>query len=331
MAGRTRAKAPERFREPIETEPPKRQHEERQQQQQQNKASKILSEPSCDKCCMTSANVANATSPSHTFPKQATESLSPSEFVQCSPKYSLLDSFTWQQDFKTAVADPSLHNLDVFTNSVESVPRFDPNFLPNFELDFIRSATDLLPHTSTLSVQHSLKKPQDSEWLKEVPSNVLDLSRVTNTQKPSLRGYQSELTTVVENAHGNYTHVMSPSVSSRRSSSLLSSYSHVCQGMTALHISAERGSESIVQFLLCQGVDVNGTDNLGRTALHYASNCANIEVVQQLLEGGADPDAQDCEGWTPLHAAADAKWEAIFRLLVQEGADFNAATGVMGK
>ncbi|KUL81482.1 hypothetical protein ZTR_10425 [Talaromyces verruculosus] len=98
-------------------------------------------------------------------------------------------------------------------------------------------------------------------------------------------------------------------------------------GKTALHISAERGNLSIVQFLLLAGVDINGTDGLGRTALHYAAHSGSLEVALQLLTAGADLDIQDHEGQSPLHLAADAECEAMVRFLAQEGADLNAAIG----
>ncbi|EED19839.1 ankyrin repeat-containing protein, putative [Talaromyces stipitatus ATCC 10500] len=99
-------------------------------------------------------------------------------------------------------------------------------------------------------------------------------------------------------------------------------------GKTALHISSERGSLGIVQFLLLSGVDVNGTDNCGRTALHYAAHAGHLDIVSQLLRGGADLDARDHEGRSPLHLAAHAECEEVIRFLAQEGADLDAAIGI---
>lgn len=91
-------------------------------------------------------------------------------------------------------------------------------------------------------------------------------------------------------------------------------------GKTALHISSERGSLSIVQFLLSSGVDVNKADNRGRTALHYAAHAGRLDIVSQLLIAGAALDARDHEGQSPVHLAADAQREEVIQFLAQRAA-----------
>lgn len=58
-------------------------------------------------------------------------------------------------------------------------------------------------------------------------------------------------------------------------------------GLTALHIAAADGQETIVQLLLEKGADVMARSKHGETALHWAAIRGHKEVVQLLLEKGA--------------------------------------------
>ncbi|XEV07444.1 hypothetical protein FSHL1_012731 [Fusarium sambucinum] len=87
-------------------------------------------------------------------------------------------------------------------------------------------------------------------------------------------------------------------------------------GETLLHHGAVGAKRDIVEFLLSQGLDVNGTNKNGWTPLHCAltparqgsqingfskSTSEALGIAKFLLFHGADPRAVTAEGWTPLH------------------------------
>ncbi|KAM0389402.1 hypothetical protein ACHAO7_008820 [Fusarium culmorum] len=87
-------------------------------------------------------------------------------------------------------------------------------------------------------------------------------------------------------------------------------------GETLLHYAAAGTKRDIVEFLLSQGLDVNGINTNGWTPLHCAltparqgsqlngfskSTSEALEIAKILLFHGADPRAVTAEGWTPLH------------------------------
>lgn len=118
----------------------------------------------------------------------------------------------------------------------------------------------------------------------------------------------------------------------------------------------------VTQFLIKQGIDVNGVDDFGNSALVYAVgnqadnafilsliqagadvNLANQaletplwiavrqqrapEILQLLLENGADPNAKDLRGESPLWYLLHNKNETnaeIVKILIEGGADVNA-------
>ncbi|XP_069138541.1 uncharacterized protein [Argopecten irradians] len=75
-------------------------------------------------------------------------------------------------------------------------------------------------------------------------------------------------------------------------------------GQTLLHVAAERGHFSIVEFLVHRGgVNVNAENSKGETALHLALENGHEEVVETLLDGDVDTNHQDAVGSTLLHKA----------------------------
>ncbi|KAM0351337.1 hypothetical protein ACHAPZ_009486 [Fusarium culmorum] len=87
-------------------------------------------------------------------------------------------------------------------------------------------------------------------------------------------------------------------------------------GETLLHYAAAGTKRDIVEFLLSQGLDVNGINTNGWTPLHCAltparqgsqlngfskSTSEALEIAKILLFHGADPRAVTAEGWAPLH------------------------------
>ncbi|XP_033750035.1 ankyrin repeat domain-containing protein 50-like [Pecten maximus] len=75
-------------------------------------------------------------------------------------------------------------------------------------------------------------------------------------------------------------------------------------GQTVLHVAAERGHLSIVEFLVHRGgVNVNTENSKRETALHLALKNGHVEVADILLDGDPNTDIQDASGSTPLHKA----------------------------
>lgn len=81
-------------------------------------------------------------------------------------------------------------------------------------------------------------------------------------------------------------------------------------GITALHLAAGRGHESIVRFLLQCGANVNARDGDGEwTPLMYAAyeNGAPFKMVRLLLEHEARPDLRDSMGRNALDLLREQK------------------------
>ena len=95
-------------------------------------------------------------------------------------------------------------------------------------------------------------------------------------------------------------------------------------GISALHIAAEKGNESIVKLLIDKGnVDVNSIGKSRRTALHLAAHFDHIGLAKLLLKAKAKLNIQDIKGKTPLHLSAELKGSGIemCTLLINAGAD----------
>ena len=71
-----------------------------------------------------------------------------------------------------------------------------------------------------------------------------------------------------------------------------------------IHEAAKSGDLDQVQFLIVQGVDVNGKAIRDETPLIIASLAGNGEIVNYLLQRGANIYARTASGMTALHAAA---------------------------
>lgn len=126
-------------------------------------------------------------------------------------------------------------------------------------------------------------------------------------------------------------------------------------GSSALHLAAKAGNESVVDFLLEHGADlqlangldlqpfhmavwyghvellpklmyskevINRQDTDGMTALHMAAMKGQAATLAWLIAHGADLDVQEKHGFTALHAAALSGQAAMLPLLLTGGADF---------
>lgn len=65
----------------------------------------------------------------------------------------------------------------------------------------------------------------------------------------------------------------------------------------------------------------------GRAALHMAAQTGNVSAIQFLLTHGAEVDLRNSEGETPLHEAAFSAQPKAIRALLDAGADINLPTG----
>ena len=76
------------------------------------------------------------------------------------------------------------------------------------------------------------------------------------------------------------------------------------EGMTSLHVSAERpAGDEILYALLCSSCDVNVPNKLGRTALHLAAKVGNLGHLKALLDAGCDRNIKDKLGYTAVGVA----------------------------
>lgn len=91
---------------------------------------------------------------------------------------------------------------------------------------------------------------------------------------------------------------------------------------TALHYAASRGHLACVERLVYIGrVPLNEVSSDGETALHAASYAGFETIVEFLIDHGADVDMADKYGETALFYAARQERTSVVRLLVQRGAD----------
>ncbi|MCY2927301.1 MAG: ankyrin repeat domain-containing protein [Planctomycetota bacterium] len=89
------------------------------------------------------------------------------------------------------------------------------------------------------------------------------------------------------------------------------------KGRPAMH---NRNVE-VIRALIAHGGDVNAADDYGKTAMHGA----DAETVKLLVAHGGNANARDKNGWTPLHHATRYSADPeLVRTLLAAGADANA-------
>jgi len=103
-------------------------------------------------------------------------------------------------------------------------------------------------------------------------------------------------------------------------------------GMTALHLAAQRSDAELTALLLTAGANLRATTRLGGyTPLHLASQAGATAVIKALAGAGADVDARTTTGATPLmFAAASGSADAV-SMLVELSADPNAIEAANGQ
>ncbi|EJD74109.1 FYVE zinc finger family protein [Loa loa] len=88
--------------------------------------------------------------------------------------------------------------------------------------------------------------------------------------------------------------------------------------VTALHLSAQYGSEIIMRNLILAGANVNAASADGFTPLHVAAYNNREALCMILLENGADPNIPDVFGNTPLHRAVSEGSVACVNVLISD-------------
>jgi ankyrin repeat protein len=84
---------------------------------------------------------------------------------------------------------------------------------------------------------------------------------------------------------------------------------------------AQNGHESTVKILLDDGANVHMVDERGWGAILIASKNGHAGIVNLLLQRGANASATDEGGWTPLHIAAKYGRTEVVKVLLECGAD----------
>ena len=82
-----------------------------------------------------------------------------------------------------------------------------------------------------------------------------------------------------------------------------------------LNIAAAEGDVDAVESLLQNGVDPDGTDDVGKTAMAMAAMSGQAGVVRLLLEYGAAAETGEVGSRQPLHGAAQGGYADVVRLL----------------
>ncbi len=88
----------------------------------------------------------------------------------------------------------------------------------------------------------------------------------------------------------------------------------------------DRGSVSLVSYLIEQGESVNASNTQGETALLKAAWNGDEQMVRNLLDLGAEILRASDDGRTPLFSATVSGNFAVVRLLLEQGAPSNVKT-----
>ncbi|KAH8094067.1 hypothetical protein JL720_4056 [Aureococcus anophagefferens] len=99
-------------------------------------------------------------------------------------------------------------------------------------------------------------------------------------------------------------------------------------GMPALHLAAQKGSDACARSLLKAGADAALGNGAGRSALHVGASLGHWQVCVALLqEGGVNVDDLSRDGRAALSFAAERGHDATARELLRFGADAALADG----
>jgi ankyrin repeat protein len=92
---------------------------------------------------------------------------------------------------------------------------------------------------------------------------------------------------------------------------------------TLLILSASKGKDKLLNYLIENGANINFQDKNGYSALHFASQNNEIEIIEILLNKGANPNIRDLYGNSPIWTAIFNAREdfSIVKLLLENNAD----------
>eukprot|EP00300_Choanocystis_sp_HF-7_P005801 c14278_g1_i1.p1 GENE.c14278_g1_i1~~c14278_g1_i1.p1 ORF type:complete len:672 (-),score=136.30 c14278_g1_i1:187-2139(-) len=91
------------------------------------------------------------------------------------------------------------------------------------------------------------------------------------------------------------------------------------RGKTPLMLCVISHLNSMADWLIRKGVDLNAIDVTGETALHWAAYAGNQRMIERFFAEGMDIKVQDSEGQTPLHLAAFKGHPLTTSFLVSKG------------
>ncbi|XP_041370021.1 E3 ubiquitin-protein ligase MIB2-like [Gigantopelta aegis] len=94
-------------------------------------------------------------------------------------------------------------------------------------------------------------------------------------------------------------------------------------GITCLHVAANKGKLEIVKFLVEKEFDKDAKDASGDTPLLEALSGKHVDVARFLIEAGTDLDISNDNGQTAMHYAVRAGNPAVVRDLIVRGCDVN--------
>jgi ankyrin repeat protein len=96
------------------------------------------------------------------------------------------------------------------------------------------------------------------------------------------------------------------------------------ESLTSLQWAAQQGFPTVLEFLLSQGLDVNGPEN-SIPPIVLAAQRGHLRIVEMLLDLGADVNA-GLHGQTALMGAVSQRFKGVVELLLARGADVRRVT-----
>ncbi|KAK6535083.1 hypothetical protein TWF281_006380 [Arthrobotrys megalospora] len=183
--------------------------------------------------------------------------------------------------------------------------------------------------------------------LHKVVKVIMDPSRISELNTPSIENHKTPLMFAAENGHALcIRHLLYPrnldvnAVDKNGNNALMlaAAGGHVGvigqlttnddtankEGRTALHLASMKGFERAVDFLLIglvgSGKTVDSADSNGHTALHLAAKGGHYATVNLLLTHGADRNLRDLAGHTPLSLSLQdgENYERVVRFLLSD-------------
>ncbi len=82
--------------------------------------------------------------------------------------------------------------------------------------------------------------------------------------------------------------------------------------------------QSVQEAIICHKANINSTDALGRSALHLAAELGNISIINFLIQNGIDAGIKNNEGLTAGDIAVQSNNQMAAQLLMQSGSGFMA-------